>query len=72
MSFSSLYRVIVACCVLHNIALDRNQYLYEDEMEDLSDDDNDDSPDRRNENMSNSLIRHLGFAKRIRITNNSF
>ncbi|KAK4037619.1 hypothetical protein OUZ56_029650 [Daphnia magna] len=42
-------RVIVACCVLHNIALDRNQYLYEDEMEDLSDDDNDDSPDRRHQ-----------------------
>ena len=72
MSLCSLYRVIVACCVLHNIALDRNQYLDGDEMEDLSDDDNDEHPDRRNENMSDSLIRRLGFAKRNRITNNSF
>jgi hypothetical protein len=32
------------------IALDCNQYLDEDEMEDLSDDDNDEPPDRRNEN----------------------
>ncbi len=70
MSLCSLYRVIVACCVLHNIALDRNQYLDEDEMEDLSGDDNDEHPDRRNENMSDSLIRRLGFAKRNRITNN--
>ncbi|EFX79991.1 hypothetical protein DAPPUDRAFT_103833 [Daphnia pulex] len=42
--------VIVACCVLNKIALDCNQYLDEDEMEDLSDDDNDEPPDRRNEN----------------------
>jgi hypothetical protein len=49
-SHRSLYRVIVACCVLKKIALDCNQYLDEDEMEDLSDDDNDEPPDRRNEN----------------------
>jgi hypothetical protein len=30
--FFNHYRVIVACCVLHKIALDRNQYLEEDEL----------------------------------------
>ncbi len=72
MSLFSLYSVILACCVLHNIAPDRNQYLDEDELEDLADDDNDQPLDRHNENLSDSLIRRLGFAKRNRITDNSF
>lgn len=72
MSLFSLYSVILACCVLQNKALDRYQYLNEDELEDLADDDKEEPLDRHNENLSDSLIRRLGFAKRNRITDNSF
>ena len=72
---SSNRRVIVACCVLHNIALDRNQNLDDDELADLpldDDDGYDPLPVVRNEPLTETLIRREGFAKRNRITETHF
>ena len=68
-----MYRVIVACCVLHNIAHDRNQHLDDDELNDLPlEDDVDDDPIEPNATVNDALIRQLGFAKGSRITLNTF
>jgi len=71
--FLNHYRVIVACCVLHKIALDRNQYLEEDELANVDlICDEDHPPTVPNVNLSDSLIRRQGFAKRQKITENVF
>lgn len=69
------YSVIIACSVLHNIAFHRNQQFDDEDIE--MEDDHDEIippavPQNGGGNQSEGLIRHQGFAKRARITQNSF
>ena len=69
------YSVIIACSVLHNIAIDRNQPLDDEDIE--IGDEHDYMippvvPQNRGANPNEAFIRRQGFAKRARITQNSF
>lgn len=69
------YSVIIACSVLHNIAIDRNQPLDDEDIE--MEDDHDEIippavPQNGGGNQNEAFIRRQGFAKRARITQHSF
>lgn len=69
------YSVIIACSVLHNIAIDRNQPLDNEDIE--VEDDHDELippavPQNGGGNQNEAFIRRQGFAKRARITQHSF
>ncbi|XP_045032974.1 putative nuclease HARBI1 [Daphnia magna] len=64
--------ITVACCLLHNIAIDRKMPLDEDSIElDIDNVDNTVS-NHKNQNKSDNDLRQLGAAKRRRITENVF
>ncbi|KAK4013240.1 hypothetical protein OUZ56_025474 [Daphnia magna] len=67
--------VIIACSVLHNIAIDRNQPLDDKDID--MEDDHDEIippavPQNGGVNLNEAFIRRQGFAKRARITQHSF
>ena len=69
------YTVIIACSVLHNIAIDRNQQLDDEDIE--MEDDHDEIippavPQNGGGNQNEAFIRRRGFAKRARIKQHSF
>ena len=68
------FSVIIACCVLHNIAIDRHQVLDDEDIEidEKHDVEPDPPPQRNGINATEAFIRRQGFAKRARITQNSF
>ena len=68
LSILFLFRIIIACCVLHNIAYDWNQNLDVDELADLPihDDEENGDPCPQTAAVNDALIRRMGFAKRTR------
>lgn len=65
-------RITVACCVLHNIAIDRNQPLDMDNWEEFMENDVQAEMITLQSSTSEAVMRRLGNEKRDRIAKNTF
>lgn len=72
----SIFRITIACCVLHNIALDRNMPLHEflDDLQGPMDENEESNRDSRHDHtmVSETILRRKGNEKRKRIAEFTF